>query len=272
MSNKRLAGTCLACCVLLAGRHALGLEIGFVAASPGVYAEPHDIVLSPDGRHLYVADNGNDRIAVLDPVTLALKAAFGSGELGAPHDVAFDHAGRLLVADTDNSRIAVYEGDGVSGKLVGDYRGGFRRPEGVAAHPNGRIYATGASSGNIEGFQGGKTVVAAGGLSAPHDVIAAPDRTLWVADAGNDRIVNFTEELEIVRTLGGPEYGFDGPRYLDMDGAGKSMRWQPAPDRAARLSCNSWPLTALGSLALSPLNTLLVTTVAMLPGKPRSSR
>lgn len=42
------------------------------------------------------------------------------------------------------------------------------------------------------------------------------------------------------------------------------MRWQPAPDRAARLSCNSWPLTELGSLALSPLNTLLVTTVAML--------
>jgi len=40
------------------------------AASAETYAQPHDIVLSPDGSLLYVADNNNDRIAVLDAGTL----------------------------------------------------------------------------------------------------------------------------------------------------------------------------------------------------------
>ena len=34
--------------------------IQYVTASDEIFAEPHDIVLSPDGEQLYVADNGND--------------------------------------------------------------------------------------------------------------------------------------------------------------------------------------------------------------------
>jgi len=187
----------------------------FDAASETVLENPHDLALGPDGR-LYVADLGNDRIAVLDPETLALVGEIGAAELGAPHDVGFDAAGRMLVADTLHDRIAIFEG----GVLTGTLAGGIGRPEGVAAHPSGRIYATGAWSDTIVAFEDGHPVASAGGLSAPHglDVDAAGD--LWVADAGNDRLVKFSPELEVLAVLDAPEHGWSGPRYLDIDAAG----------------------------------------------------
>ncbi|NKB60344.1 MAG: beta-propeller fold lactonase family protein [Alphaproteobacteria bacterium] len=200
---------------------AAAFDLEFVAASPEIYAEPHDLVLSPDGRYLYVADNGNDRIAVLDPKTLELLGTFGEGEVGAPHDAAFDARGRLLVADTDNSRITIYAVNGPKGKLVGELTGSISRPEGVAVHPNGRVYATGASSGNIEAFENGKPVAEADGLSSPHDVAVASDGTIWIADASNDRLVQMTEDLKVLRTVGGDAFDFNGPRYLDFDNQGR---------------------------------------------------
>jgi YVTN family beta-propeller protein len=206
---------------VLASPGAFAFDLEFAAASPQVYAEPHDLVLSPDGRRLYVADNNNDRIAVLDPANLKLLATFGDDEVGSPHDVAFDAGGRLLVADTGNDRIAIYRVDGVKGELVGALKGAIRNPEGVAVHANGRIYATGAGSGNIEAFENGKAVAEAGGLSSPHDVAVAADGTLWIADAGNDRLVQMTPDLKVLKTIAGAPYGFDGPRYLDFDAQGR---------------------------------------------------
>ena len=206
--------------VLLSGP-AAAFSLDFVAASPQLYDKPHDLVLAPDGRHLYVADNDNHRIAVLDPHSLALMGVFGEGEVRAPHDVAFDAQGRLLVADTGNSRIAIYAVEGAGGRLVGELRGAIRRPEGVVAHANGRIYASGASSDNLEAFEDGVPVGEATGFSAPHDVAVAADGRLWLADAGNDRLVILSPELEVLGTVAGADYGFDGPRYLDFDAAGR---------------------------------------------------
>jgi sugar lactone lactonase YvrE len=104
--------------------------------------------------------------------------------------------------------------------LTGTLGGGIGRPEGVAAHPNGRIYATGAWSGTIVAFANGQPVASAGGLSAPHDIAVDAAGDLWVADAGNDRLVRFSPELEVLAILDGPEYGWSGPRYLDIDPAG----------------------------------------------------
>ena len=85
-----------------------------VATSAETYAKPHDIVLSPNGKALCVADNNNDRIVVLDPQTLEEIGVFGQGELSAPHDVAFDAQGRLLVADTYNDRTVRYRMSGMN--------------------------------------------------------------------------------------------------------------------------------------------------------------
>ena len=191
-------------------------EAEFLSASTVDLENPHDVKLSPDGRWLFVSDVGHDRVAVLDAGTLDMIGAFGADHQSGTHDVDFDEAGRLYVADTHNHRIAVYELDGPEGRLVGELSGGMRKPEGVLVGPGGRVYVAGAGSGNLVVYLQGAVAKEIGGLSSPHDIEFAPDGDLWVADAGNDRLLRLTEDLEVTAVLKGEPYGFDGPRYLDV--------------------------------------------------------
>ena len=191
------------------------------AVSEDNLGRPHDIVLSPDGSRLYVADNGKDRIVVLDPDSLARRGVFGLGEVSQPHDVVFDAQGLLLVADTGNSRIAVYRVHDDGGTLVGELTGSIRRPEGVDVHPDGRVIASGAGSGNIAVFRDGREVLERGGFSAPHDVQLDSSGRIWLADSNNDRMVRLDDDLEVVQVIEGAPYAFNGPRYMDFDDAGR---------------------------------------------------
>lgn len=208
-------------CGLIAAPRAETLKFEMVAASAETYAKPHDIVLSPDGKALYVADNDNDRIAVLDPQSLRELGVFAQGEVSAPHDVAFDAQGRLLVADTGNSRIAIYAIQGTGGRFVGSLRGRIRRPEGVAVHTDGRVFATGAASDNLVVYRDDEVVGEVGGFSAPHDVEFDLRGGIWVADAANDRMVRLNDALDVTSVLSGPAYDFNGPRYMDFDATGR---------------------------------------------------
>jgi serine/threonine-protein kinase len=191
------------------------------AASAQNLGQPHDIVLSPDGTKLYVADNGRDRIVVLDPASLTELGVFARGEVRQPHDVVFDGEGRLLVADTGNSRIAIYALSGTGGRLVGELTGSIVRPEGVDVHPDGRVIATGAASGNVAVYRDGREVAQAGGLAAPHDVQVDARGRIWLADTGHDRIVRVDDALATVQVIEGTRYAFNGPRYLDFDDHGR---------------------------------------------------
>lgn len=215
-----LAGLLLLCAA--AGPACAGeLVFELAAASGEHFAEPHDIVLAPDGRTLYVADNGNDRIVRLDAQSLAMLGELAVGEVSQPHDVAFDAEGRLLVADTGNSRIAIYEVTDGRGRLVDELSERIRRPEGVAVHADGRVFATGAASNNLVVYRDGKVIGETGGFASPHDVEFDPGGAAWVADANNDRMVRLNDALAIDREWSGPAYGFRGPRYMDFDSAGR---------------------------------------------------
>ena len=191
-------------------------EAKFLSASDVDLDNPHDVKLSPDGKRLFVSDVGNDRVVVLDAESLELLGHFGAEEQDGTHDVDFDAVGRLYVADTHNHRIAIYELAGAEGKLVGEIAGGLRKPEGVLVGRDGRVYATGAGTGNLVVYKDGAVEKETGGLSAPHDLEFAPDGDLWVADAANDRMVRMSPDLETKTVLKGAPYDFSGPRYLDV--------------------------------------------------------
>lgn len=213
--NLRLT-MCLVALVLATPAVAETLKAQFVRASSIALKNPHDIKLSPDGRRLFVSDVGNNRIAILDATTLALVGSFGADHQSGTHDIDFDAAGRAYVADTHNNRVTIYEMDGNEAKLTGELKGGFRGPEGVLVHPNGRVYVAGAWSHNVVAFEDGKIVAELKGLSSPHDLERAPDGNIWLADAGNNRMVLLSPDLKIKRELKGPPFDFNGVRYQDI--------------------------------------------------------
>ena len=179
-------------------------------------SNPHDLKLSADGRLLYVSDVGSGRVVVLDAATLVLVDAIGAGELSGPHDVDIGPGGLLYIADTHNGRVVSYRLEGSRGELVGQLSEGMRGPEGVLVHPNGMIYVAGAWSNNVLAYRDGRRVHELRDLSAPHDLELAPDGRIWLADAGNDRILLLSASLEVIDELSGPPYDFDGVRYLDV--------------------------------------------------------
>lgn len=192
------------------------LDVTFIKASTVALENPHDLKLSPDGTYLFVSDVGNNRIVALDPSTLAFIAAFGADHQAGTHDIDFDAAGNAYVADTHNNRVTIYKMRGAQGSLISQIDARIRGPEGVLAHPNGLIYVAGAWSGNVVAYQDGKVVAELTGLSSPHDLERAPSGDIWLADAGNDRMLLLSPELKIKRELKGAPYNFDGVRYQDV--------------------------------------------------------
>ncbi len=192
------------------------IQATFSIASEAPLSNPHDLKLSPDGKYLFVSDVGNSRVAILDPDSLQLIGEFGADHQAGTHDIDFDARGRAYVADTHNNRVAIYDMDGIKATLIGELGEHILGPEGVLIHPNGRVYVAGAWSGNVVAYADGKLVDELTGLSSPHDLVLAAGGDIWLADAGNHRILLLSADLEIKRELSRQAYDFNGVRYLDL--------------------------------------------------------
>ncbi len=205
-----------------------GLRFQRVAASDGDFSRPHDIALSPDGAYLLVADIGNDVIRVLDPETLKTLASFGENDLSSPHDVAFQSSTSVLVADTANNRIAVYDFRGVvdgkaEARLIASLEDGADWPEGVSPAPgNGPIYVSNVGGNSVSKLtpdgklikQAGERGDGDGQFVRPHDIQVAPNNDIFVADSGNHRVQILDADLNHKRTLAGSPYHFNEPKYM----------------------------------------------------------
>lgn len=190
--------------------------VKFRIASKVELNNPHDLKLSPDGKYLFVADVGNNRVVILNPETLTYVAEFGSDHQSGTHDIDFDKQGRAYIADTHNNRVIIYKIKGTTATLIDELSERIRGPEGVLVHPNGYIYVGGAWSNNVVVYNNGKVIAELTGLSSPHDLEATPNGNIWLSDAGNDRMLLLTEDLKITRELRGAPYNFRGVRYQDL--------------------------------------------------------
>jgi DNA-binding beta-propeller fold protein YncE len=191
-------------------------QFEFERASTTPLSNPHDIKLSRDRRYLFVSDVGSGRVVVLDAASLDRVDAFGADQLSGTHDIDIDADGRLYVADTHNGRVVVFDMEGTRGAAVAELSARLSGPEGVLVHPNGLVYAAGTWSNNVVAFGDGQVAYELRGLSAPHDLELGPERNIWLADAGNDRILLLSERLDILAEISGSPYDFDGVRYLDV--------------------------------------------------------
>lgn len=191
---------------------------------------PHDMILTPDGAYLVATDMGQDRVLLLDPQQLTLQGIIGEGELSLPHDVAFDRQGRLLVADTGNDRIAIYErdGSGIRAKLV-DSWDNLDGPEGIAVGPEGEVYIAVTLENRIICIRDGKieasTTSALGlELEQPHDIELSKtsgDLTLIVTDPGNDRLLVLNKDLSVRAKIPDFTPPLSEPKYISLDTQGR---------------------------------------------------
>lgn len=192
----------------------------FQAASEGGLIDPHDMILSADGRLLYVADTGNDRVSVLDAETLRTVGVIGDRVLNAPSDIHLANDGRLYVADTGNDRIMIFEPQGSTARSIG-WIETDRGPTSVVRHPTGQLLVSGDRTNSLMVFDDKERVERSFDLVGPVDVDVDEAGTLWVADRLDGRVAQFALSGKGLRSFDGGANKFQRPAYLSIGRDGR---------------------------------------------------
>ena len=257
--------------VLLSGSAATGWQAGGKrrpAAIKLVY--PNGLALDDKGD-LYISDIGAHRILKLNR-TGRLTVIAGTGEggyggdggpainalLNAPHDIAFDVEGNLLVADTFNHRIRRINRQGVIMTIAGSGNAPYtsygsaapkdtlNNPQGVAVDRFGNILIADTYNrvvrrldrngtmtvvaGSVAGLSGDGGPAIEAQLNLPMAVTVGPADSVYVSDAVNSRIRRITADGKIQTVAGfGRGEGVGGAGFAGDGGpAEKAKLFSPA--------------------------------------------
>jgi sugar lactone lactonase YvrE len=267
--------------VLRSGPAASGWQAGGKSKlSPINLVYPNGLALDDRGD-LYISDIGTHRILKLNRLGRLIVVA-GTGEggfsgdggpatkarLNAPHDLAFDTEGNLLIADTFNHRIRRIDRQGVITTVVGigeaPYAGygapapkdRLNNPQGVAVDRAGNILIADTYNrvvrrldrngtltviaGSVAGLSGDGGPATEAQLNLPMAVTVGPDGGVYISDAANSRVRRITTDgrIQTVSGFGGGE-GLGGAGFVGDGGpAEKAKLFTPADvkfDRAGNL-------------------------------------
>jgi DNA-binding beta-propeller fold protein YncE len=194
---------------------------GAAGYSDGQVNNPYGVVIGPDGA-LYFCDLDNQRIRRLDLRTRRTQTIAGNGQRGyagdgaaatdaslnMPHEIQFDSAGHLYIAERDNHVIRKVDvKSGIISTFAGTGRPGFAGDGGPASKAE---------------------------LRQPHSIAVDPGRRfLLICDVGNHRIRRVGFATGVIDTFAGtgerqptadgaPLKGtpLNGPRTMAFDSAG----------------------------------------------------
>lgn len=107
---------------------------------PDMFNRPADVVTNANGE-VFVADGHvNSRVVKFSKDGRVLmewgSKGSGRGQLNAPHSIAIDSHGRVLVGDRGNNRIQVFD---QAGRYIADWKQ-FGRPTGLFVAPDDTLY------------------------------------------------------------------------------------------------------------------------------------
>ena len=164
---------------------------------------------------VYVADTRNDRVQRFAADGSQARVIIPKGRLFRPQGIAVVGT-RLVVADDDHHRLAVFDTGGRFIRTIGSGPGPapnqLRNPYDVAADGQGRLYVADNSNHRVVRYGPSPSYVyrarwgsfgsAAGQLQYPRGIAADPAGNTYVADPGNNRVDVFDLGGAPLRTLG----------------------------------------------------------------------
>jgi DNA-binding beta-propeller fold protein YncE len=187
---------------------------GGPGSKPGLFNFPKGIAASE--TNIYVVDSNNCRIQVFDyhGSVQNIIGSIGSigGKFSTPQNVSLTHDGKLIVSDTRNHRIQIFDGKilvGVIGEL-GDAKDQFRLPTSCVSTKKGDFLVLDSKHGLIKVFDKDYKYIAEyagqgkepGKLNLPQGMIIDHEENIWVADTGNHRIQKYSPSGDFLTALG----------------------------------------------------------------------
>ena len=200
--------------------------------------EPHDVVVSSDGRVAYVADSGprtepGKTITVVDLRNRMVRGQIRLGQYDTPHDLKLSSDDKILWVGCAPAR-TVLEIEAHSGKILKEWKTGQEGGWILTATPDDRkIYVANLEGGSVSVIDRTTGKVSVVTLEVgPMGIDVSPDgREVWVANFQKHTItvidVN-TDKAVATFACGGQspvrlKFTADGKRVLVPNGASKSV-------------------------------------------------
>jgi len=169
------------------GGVATGAGISLDSATPanvGTGIAPLGVTSDPSGA-VYVSDKTSGSVLMYSSPTSTTPKSLITG-LSSPTQVSIDGEGNVLVADTGNNRIAIY--NAISATV--SYLTGYSEPQGVVVDSFGNTYIADTGNNRVLQIQrGGTATVVTTSVSSPTQLALDGSGNLYVVDTGNSRVV-----------------------------------------------------------------------------------
>jgi hypothetical protein len=165
----------------------------FGTAEPATFTSPEGLVRDDTTGQMYVSNlsstDGAVRVYDSRGFYLGQVAGPGSGpgQVSSPRGMAIDPLGRLVVVDSGNSRLQLFEPFSDGSHFLDSYSGGLSRPVDIAFAPGAYAYVTDAGSGRVLRFH--YDDADGDGVLDPRDNcpgVANPDQSNMDRDAQGD--------------------------------------------------------------------------------------
>jgi predicted membrane-bound mannosyltransferase/sugar lactone lactonase YvrE len=213
------------------------------SSNPGLFREPWDVATAPDGS-IYVADTWNHRVQHFNADGAYMNGWGVEGNTGGqatgdpgvffgPRGIAADRDGSILVSDTGNKRVQIFDGTGTFVSQFGGsglQPGQLDEPVGIDTDAAGNVAMADTWNGRVQTFNANGTPIASWEIDGwlekekvgkPYLAMDQQGR-VYVADQAGLRILVFSRDGGYLGSFG--QYGngtdnrgFGLPSGIDVD-------------------------------------------------------